>query len=86
MNGKPMDQATFDRETAVNQAAYERLRDKIQRDYAGQYVALGQGKILAAAPTYDDAMAAVQDLQPVPEYFLVFPADEEPCFVPYDSF
>lgn len=81
-----MDQATFERETAVNRQAWERLRDRVHRDYAGQYVALGKGKILATAPGYDEVMAAVHRLEPVPEYFLVFPADEEPAFEPFDNF
>ena len=81
-----MDQATFDRETALNRAAYERLRDQIRRDYAGKYVAFGEGKVLAAAADFDDVMATVRQLRPTLEYFLVFPADEEPCFEPYDNF
>jgi hypothetical protein len=81
-----MDQATFDRETSLNRAAYDRLRDQIHRDHAGQYVVLTEGKLIAASPTYDEAMAVIQQLRPVPEYFLVFPAEEEPDFEPYDSF
>ena len=81
-----MDQATFDRQTAINQKAWERLRDLVHRDYTGQYVALGEGKILATAPGYDEVMAAVRRLQPVPEYLLVFPADDEPAFEPFDNF
>jgi hypothetical protein len=85
MKEETMDQATFDRETALNRAAYERLRDQIRRDYVGQYVALGEGRVLAAAVDFDDTMAAVRQLQPAPEYFLVFPADEDPCFEPFES-
>jgi hypothetical protein len=78
-----MDAATFERETALNQQAYEALRDQIRREYTGLYVALGQGRVLAAAASYDEAMAAVQRLQPVPEYFLVFLAEDEPIFEPF---
>jgi hypothetical protein len=78
-----MDAATFERETAFNRQAYESLRDHIRREHAGLYVALGQGRILAVAPTYDEALAAVQRQEPVPEYFLVFPADDEPVFEPF---
>jgi hypothetical protein len=78
-----MDSATFERETALNQRAYEALRDHIRREHAGLYVALGEGKVLAVAASYDEAIAAVRRLQPAPEYFLVFPADEEPIFEPF---
>jgi hypothetical protein len=81
-----MDLATFERETAVNRQAYERLRDQIRRDHAGQYVALAQGRLVAASATYDEAVAVVERLKPVPEYFLVFPADEEPEFEPFYDF
>jgi hypothetical protein len=80
-----VDAVTFERETSVNRKAYERLREQIRRDHAGHYVALGQGRILATSATYDGAMAAVQQVQPVPEFYLVFYADEEPSFEPYCS-
>ena len=81
-----MDEALFERETAANRAAYEGLRDRVKREYTGQYVALAHGTIVAAAPTFDETMAAVQRLTPVPEYYLVFPADEEPSFEPFLSY
>jgi len=80
-----MDQATFERETSLNRKAYDRLRDQIRRDHAGQYVVLAQERVVAASPTYEDALAAVRQLRPTPEYFLIFPADEKPDFEPYDS-
>ena len=33
-----MDQATFEQQLHLNRQAYEKLRDQIRRDYAGQYV------------------------------------------------
>jgi hypothetical protein len=78
-----MDIATFERQTALNQRAYESLRDHIRREHAGHYVALGEGRVLAVAASYDEAVAAVRRLQPVPEYFLVFPAEDEPIFEPF---
>jgi hypothetical protein len=81
-----MDEATFDRETARNRAAYETLREQIRREHAGQYVALGEGRILASSADYDEVKAAVQRLRPVPEYYLIFPADMEPPFEPYYSY
>jgi hypothetical protein len=78
-----MDQATYERDVALNRRAYESLREQIHREHAGRYVALGLGKVLAVADTYDGAMAAVRQREPVPDFFLVFPADEEPIFEPY---
>jgi hypothetical protein len=75
-----MNRQTYEAEKVKNQRAYESLRDQIRRDYAGQYVALAEGRLITAAPTFDDARAAVERLQPVPEYYLVFPAEIEPAF------
>ena len=75
-----MDRETFDRESALNRRAYESLREQIQRDYAGQYVALANGRIVATATTFDETTAAVEKLDSIPEYCLIFPADLEPAF------
>ena len=75
-----MDIATFTRESALNRQAYHRLRAGIRLDYKGKYVALAYGKLLGAAPTFDEARALVAGLDPAPEYYLVFPADGEPDF------
>jgi len=79
------DQARFDREMAVDRAAYEALRDQIRRDYQNQYVAIAFGKIVAVSPDFDEAVAAVKRLQPAPAHFLVFPADEGPLFEVVDA-
>jgi hypothetical protein len=81
-----MDQATFERETARNRAAYEQLREQIRRDYAGRYIALGDGRILASSTDYHEVEALVQQLRPVPEYYLIFPAEMEPPFEPYYAY
>ena len=85
-----MDEAKFEQELLLNRQAYERLRDHIRRDYDHQYVALAFGKIVGAASTFDVASAIVSRLQPQPEHFLVFEADQEPMFDeffdPYSEF
>jgi hypothetical protein len=80
--GVLMTREESEREVALNRRVYEALREQIRRDYAGQYVALGQGRILAVAPTFDEADAAVARLQPVPEVYWVFAAAAEPSFEP----
>jgi Family of unknown function (DUF5678) len=77
-----MDQATFDRETAIHRKAYEALKEQIRTEYAGKYIALAYGRIVAASPSYDEVEAAVEQLQPKPEYYLIFPAEMEPPFEP----
>jgi len=85
-----VDEAKFEQELLLNRQAYERLRDHIRRDYDHQYVALAFGKIVGSAPTFDEASAIVSRLQPQPEHFLVFEADQEPMFDeffdPYSEF
>jgi hypothetical protein len=85
LTGTAMDLAAYEKETAVNRRAWQDLSEQVRREYSGQYVALGQGRVLAAAPTYDETVAAVERLQPVPECYWVFPADMEPAFEPYES-
>jgi hypothetical protein len=75
-----MDMVTYERETAINRKAYEQLKDQIRTQHAGKYVALGLGKVLAVAPTFDEVKAAVDLLQPTPEHVLIFPAEMEPSF------
>ncbi len=75
-----MDTATFMRESALNRQAYEKLRERIRRDYPGMYVVLTHGNLLGAASTFDAARSLVHDLPVMPEYYLVFPADAEPDF------
>lgn len=75
-----VDLATYKRETAINKPAYEQLRERIRRDYTGQYIALANGQLIAATPTFDEAKEAVHRLDPVPEYYLIFPAEMEPDF------
>jgi Family of unknown function (DUF5678) len=80
-----MDYAAFTKESNRNRDAFEGLRTLIRRDYAGQYVALANGKLIGSAPTFDEARALIDGLVPVPEYYVVFPADDEPDFeVVYD--
>ncbi len=78
-----MDLGTFQRERRLNCQACEGLREQIRSLRKGRYVALGQGKIFAFSDTYGEAMELVQRLRPVPEYFLVFLAEDEPAFESY---
>jgi hypothetical protein len=74
------DEAAFERELAVDQAAYEAMKEQLHRDYAGQYVAIAHGRLVAVTATLEEAEAAIDQLEPPPQHFLIFPADEEPAF------
>lgn len=75
-----MNMVTFSTELAKNRTAYMNLREQIQRAEPGQYAAIAQGKRIAFTETFDEGVTAVQQLDPMPEHFLVFPVDEEPAF------
>jgi len=75
-----MNETKLDEELALNRRAYEKLRDQIRNDYDHQYVALAFGRIVGSAPTFDEASALIENLDPKPQHFLVFQADDEPMF------
>lgn len=81
-----MDATTFAVELRSNRAAYEGLREQIRCAGSGQYAAIAQGRLIALAGTFDEGVAAVQQLRPIPKHFLVFPADEEPAVDVIDDF
>lgn len=80
-----MDPSVFAAQLAMNQAAYREHREEIRRSAPG-YAAIAHGRLIVLTPTFDEAAAAVRRLQPPPDHFLVFPADEEPAFDLIDSF
>ncbi len=75
-----MDKATYEREMTLNRDAYRNIGPQIRAKYKGQYVVLAHGDIIASAATFDAAQAAIQRHRPIPEYYLIFPADVEPAF------
>jgi hypothetical protein len=75
-----MSQTTFEQDISRNRDAFASLRDEIRRRQAGQYVALADGKLQAAAPSYDEALAALQRLPSMPKCYFIFEADDEPIF------
>ncbi len=81
-----MDSTAFSTELAQNRATYDRLKHQIRSAMSRQYAAIAHGKLIAVTDTFDDGVAAVRRLRPVPEHFLVFPVDEEPVFDVIDDF
>lgn len=81
-----MDQTAFEQALALNRQCYETLREQIRRDYPGKYIGIAEGRLIAVAPTFDEVAAAIEQLNPSPECFLIFAAEEEPIFEIYDNF
>jgi hypothetical protein len=78
--GNVMSDPQFFREMESNKKAWESLRDRVRREYAGQFVALAFGRIVASGAQVDQVTAAVQHLDPKPAHYEVFPAEAEPMF------
>ena len=68
-----MDHATFARESALNRLAYEQFCERIQREFAGKYVALAHGKIIGAADSFDEARGLVERSNRPPNTIWCFP-------------
>ena len=80
-----MDQASFEQALELNRQTYEKLRDQIRRDYAGQYIGIAEGRLIAVAPSYNEVRAAIEQLNPSPECFLIFEAEDEPLFEIFET-
>ena len=75
-----MSEVTFDQAIEQNRNAFDSLRAEIRLQYAGKYVVLGDGKLLASAPTYDEALAKLQQMPSAPRCYFIFEAGDEPIF------
>ena len=70
----------FDHQLEINRQYYAAHRDEIQTKYAGQFVALAFGKIVATGQSSQSVLDAVEELRPRPLHIEVFPAEAEPLF------
>jgi hypothetical protein len=80
-----MEPTTFDQEVECNRRAYEGLKEQIRRDYAGQYVAIAFGRIVAVNPDFHKVTEAIECLQPAPAHAAAFLAEDEPAWEPYEN-
>lgn len=69
---------TYQDQKTANLQAYDQLKQEIPRRYSGKYVAIGKGKILLSAPTYQEAWEQLKRVAPDALHFLIFPADKGP--------
>jgi hypothetical protein len=67
-------------EVAINYRAFAEQREKIRRDYAGQWVGFAFGRVIAADQDEKKVLAAMEVLDPQPEADAVFKAEDEPRF------
>lgn len=74
------DKVAFQSELAENRLAYEKLKDELRADHAGKFAAIAFGRLIAIAQTFDQALAAIDALEPAPQHMLVFPAEKGACF------
>ena len=78
--------ATIDDELEMNRTAYEDNRQRILQAGSGHYAAIAAGRLIAITTDFDEAVQAIQTLDPPPAHYAVFPADEEPAFEIIDDF
>jgi len=76
----------YEAELELNKRAFAEQRERIRRDYAGQYVAFAFGRVITTDPDLDKVLAAMNALDPQPEGGAVFRADEEPVFEVIESY
>jgi hypothetical protein len=69
----------FDLQMAANRAIYDANADTIKQKYAGQYVGIAFGRIVAVDPDYFKVCAAIDRLNPPPLHQAVFMADTDPA-------
>jgi hypothetical protein len=76
----------FERQLEMNRRAYDSLRQEITTKYAGQYVGIAFGKIIAVDPDYFKVCRIVDRLESPSEHHLVFRGEDDPGLEPVDCF
>ena len=74
------DPSEFDRQLEVNRRYYEAHREEIQTRFAGKFVALAIGRVVADGKSSQSVIDAIEQLEPRPLHVEVFPAETEPLF------
>jgi hypothetical protein len=64
-------------ERSRNEEAYQRLRDSLEQEYRGQFVVIAHGKLVAAGPTLEKAVAQAEAVAPQATHRLVVKVGEE---------
>ncbi len=64
-------------ERSRNEEAYKRLRGKLQQEYRGQFVAIAQGKLVAAGSSLQEVITQAEAATPGATHRLIFKVGEE---------
>lgn len=68
----------YEKEMQHNLNAYKQLRTEILQKYKGKYVAIAQGRLVAVASTFDEAVETSQKVVPDFLHRFVFQVGDEP--------
>jgi len=64
-------------ERILNNNAYLRLKEKLKREYDGQYVLIAKGDFIAAAKTFDEIVKIADARVPDAKHRLIFKVTQE---------
>ena len=79
-------QRKYQAELELNRRAFAEQRERIRRDYAGQWVGFAFGRVIVADADEHKVVAAMEALDPQAESGGVFRAEEEPVFEVVESY
>lgn len=74
----------FDGQLQTNRRFYEAHANEIRQQYAGQYVGIAFGRVVAANPDFFEVCRVLDALIPRPKHQAAFYAQDEPAFEPID--
>jgi len=69
--------ASVESERKKNQAAYRKLRTQLEERYWGKFVVIAEGRLIADAPTYQEAIEKAEKAVPKALQRLVFKVGED---------
>ncbi len=68
----------YEKEMQQNLNTYKQLRTEILQKHKGKYVAIAEGKLVAVAQTFDEAVESSEEALPDFRHRFVFQAGYEP--------
>ena len=70
--------SSVEQELEQCRTAWDAMRDEVRTKYAGQYVAIAGGRIVASGPDAESVQRSVDVLEPAFDFVEIFAADAEP--------
>lgn len=68
----------YEKEIQQNLNAYKQLRTEILQKHKGKYIVIAEGKLVAVAQTFDEAVEASEEALPDFRHRFVFQAGDKP--------